>query len=378
MPTVNLAKTSPLYLTRFIAAYMVLMYHYSNDSLREILPAIKRFGEPVNYFFFISGFVMIISSSKYLKFNVDTIGFSRMDFWLKRIARIYPMYILALLSFVLFNYTIKEIDASISKRVWLEIIGIQRWIYAGSVNFPGWTISCEFFFYFLFPFTLPLLVRSAFNKVAIIILILFFTNIIFTKYYYEAIPRLLLLNHSHIYSLILDSVLLHPIFKYIIFLFGCLCGRFYLESDKMTFVKRHNSIIFLFSLIIIISFYAYDITSSIVLDAGLLCLVYFPFVLSICNFHEKILQIFSWKPFILLGEISYGIYIIQAPVEHYFEYLFTNNKPFTTNIEFLSYTLFLIMICFVLYYLYEIPAKKIILRFFKRRSYKNPSAVVSV
>ncbi len=191
-------------------------------------------------------------------------------------------------------------------------------------------------------------------------------------------PKLLLLNHSHTYNLLLDSVLLHPIFKYTIFLFGCLCGRFYLESDKMVFVEKYNLPIFLLSLIIIISFYAYDVASSIILEAGILCLIYFPFVLSICNFHERILQVFSWKPFIFLGEISYGIYIMQTPVEHFFEYLFTDNKRFTTNAQFFSYTLFLIIICSILYYLYEIPAKKIILHYFKKRSYKSPSAVVSV
>ncbi len=321
---------------------------------------------------------MIVSSSKCLQFNAGIVNFHKRDFWLKRIARIYPMYILALFLFVLFNYTVKEIDASIPKRVWLEIVGVQRWVYAGSVNFPGWTVSCEFFFYFLFPFTLPWVVKTPFKKVVIIALLLFVASIIFTKYYQAALPRLSLLNHSHTYSLLLDSILLHPIFKYTIFLLGCVCGRFYLESDKMLFVEKYSLPIFLISLTIIILFYKYDVTSGIVFEAGILCLAYCPFVLSICSFSGKILQMLSWKPFIFLGEISYGIYIMQTPVEHYFEHLFTNNKGFTTNMQLFSYTLFLILICSVLYYLYEIPVKKIILHYFKKRSYKASSVVASV
>lgn len=218
--------------------------------------------------------------------------------------------------------------------------------------------------------------KTSFRKVVIITLLLFAANIIFTKYYQASLSRLLLLNHSHTYSLLLDSILLHPIFKYTIFLFGCVCGRFYLESDMMLFVEKYNLPIFLVSLVSIILFYKYDVTSGIVFESGILCLAYFPFVLSICSSSGKILQAFSWKPFIFLGEISYGVYIMQTPVEHYFEYLFTNNKRFTTNVQFFSYTLFLILICSALYYLYEIPVKKIILHYFKKRSYKTSSAAV--
>ena len=188
-------------------------------------------------------------------------------------------------------------------------------------------------------------------------------------------PKLLLLSSSGAYKLLLNTILLHPIFKFTIFLFGCICGRFYLTSSRMVFFERYNITISLMSLVVIILFYKYDVVSNVVLDAGILSIAYFPFVLSICSFNGKILQMFSWQPFIFLGEISYSIYIMQAPVEHYFEYLFTGGKAFNTSFQFFSYTLFLIFICSLLYYLYEIPAKKYIIQFYKSRTQKRPSLV---
>lgn len=364
----DLTKTSPLYLTRFIAAYLVLIVHYSPQSWRDNLHMIRHFGEPVHYFFFISGFVMIISTMKYLDFNKKLINLNKRDFWIKRVARIYPMYILALFAFVVYNYTIKEIDASIPKRIIPEILGISRWIYNGSINYPDWSISCEFLFYLLFPFSLPLLVKSSLRNLIMLTIVLYFINITFTFFYEKNLHAIASLNTSHLYKTLVISILLHPIFKYTIFLFGCLAGRFYITSPKMLFFKKYSIYIFLLCIAIIIFFYKYNIVKDVFFDAGFLSIIYFFLVLALCSFNTKLVKILSWKPFIFLGEISYGIYIMQAPVEHYFESLFTNSRPFVTGAQFLSYTLFLITICCFLYYIFEIPAKKLTINLFHRAS----------
>ncbi len=364
----NLAKTSPLYLTRFIAAYLVLIVHYSPLSWRDNLPMIRHLGESVHYFFFISGFVMIISSMRSFDFDKKIIHFDKKDFWIKRIARIYPMYILALLVFVLYNYTVKEIDTSIPKRILPEITGLNRWIYNGSINYPSWTISCEFFFYFLFPFSLPLLIKSSLPRLTVIILALYFISIIFTFFYQSNLKTILSHNPTFIYKTLAISILDHPIFKYTIFLFGCLAGRFYVTSPKMLFFKKHNILIATVCIAAIATSYKSGVIKDVFFEAGSLSVIYFFLVLAICSFDGKLLKFFSWKPFIFLGEISYGVYIMQAPVEHYFETIFTDDKPFTTSIQFLSYTAFLIVICCILYYAFEIPAKKFILNVFHKRN----------
>ncbi|RYE21781.1 MAG: acyltransferase [Sphingobacteriaceae bacterium] len=364
----ELAKTSPLYLTRFIAAYLVLIVHYSPLSWRDNLYMIRHFGEPVHYFFFISGFVMILSSIKYLSFSDKTIRLNKKDFWMKRIARIYPMYILALMVFVLYNYTVQEIDSSIPKRIIPELTGLNRWVYDGSINYPSWTVSCEFFFYFLFPFSLPLLVKSSLNKLIFITLSLYLLNIAFTFFYEDKLQNILSYNSSYLYKILATSILNHPIFKYTIFLFGCLAGRFYITSPKMLFFTKHSGSIVFVCLALILILYNSSIVKKAFFDSGSLSIIYFFLVLAICSLNERLTAFFSWKPFIFLGDISYGIYIMQAPIEHYFETLFTGGKPFTTSIQFVSYTVFLIAICCFLYYLFEIPAKQYILNVFRKKT----------
>jgi peptidoglycan/LPS O-acetylase OafA/YrhL len=71
------------------------------------------------------------------------------------------------------------------------------------------------------------------------------------------------------------------------------------------------------------------------------------------------------------------LYIMQAPVEHYFEYFFTNNKPFQTTQQFFLYTLVLFALCSALYYLFEIPAKKLILKWWQTRGKSHLSPIVT-
>ncbi|RZK44543.1 MAG: acyltransferase [Hymenobacter sp.] len=365
----NLTKTSPLYLTRFIAAYSVLIVHYCPQSWRDSLPAIRHFGEPVHYFFLISGFVMIISSTKYFNFDTKSITFNKINFWVRRIARIYPLYLLALFLFVLYNYAVKEIDLSIPKRIIPEIVGINRWIYSGSINFPSWTVSCEFFFYFLFPFSLPLIVKSPLKRLILIVVSLHIISILFSFFYEKNLQNIFSLNPSHLYQMLADSIYLHPLFQYTIFLLGCLAGRIYLIPEKMVFFEKNSMAVSVVCLLIVAIFYNYHIVKDAFFDTGFLAFVYFFLVLAVCSFSGMALSFFSWKPFVFLGEISYGIYIMQAPVEHCFESLFTDGKPFTTTTQFLSYTLFLTAICWFLYYAFEIPAKKLVVNNFIKQKH---------
>src|SRR6185437_9511898 len=130
-------NTNTLYILRFIASIMVVWFHFATTTFFT-----TNGGEAVNFFFFISGFVMIITNSKY--FKSETTYFSKSDFYIKRFARIYPIYFLALLALAIFHYFIRSIDTpTVKYRLPFEVLGIERWFYGGSFNSPDWTISVE-------------------------------------------------------------------------------------------------------------------------------------------------------------------------------------------------------------------------------------------
>jgi peptidoglycan/LPS O-acetylase OafA/YrhL len=357
----SINPTAPLYLTRFIAAYLVLVLHYIPESVMKAFPLIHLFGEPVNYFFFISGFVMMVSNKKCFDLRSMMVDMDRREFWIRRVARIYPMYILALLLTVLFHYTVREVDPSVAKKVWLEALGVSRWFFPASINYPDWSVSCEFLFYLLFPFALGWIVKKSQSRLTAIVLALFLLNIVFAAVYVDKMSYMFSLNDSSLYKSVVETIYLHPIFKFTIFLFGCLCGRVYLSDFGMSRIRRYSLVIVLVTVTgIIITCRYIGLEHRYLIDAGILSLLYFPLVLAICSLKGATLKALSWKPFIFLGEISYGIYIMQVPVGNYFKHLFTDDKDFTSFSQFFFYTLFLILVCSILYYLYEVPAKKMI------------------
>ncbi|AYN00060.1 acyltransferase [Chryseobacterium sp. 3008163] len=97
----------------------------------------------VSYFFILSGFIMIIA---YNNKNINVLNYYK-----NRFARIYPMYIFALLLFLVITKN------NNNEQIFYNVVGLQSWIpgFPLTLNTPGWSISVEIFFtaYFLLFFT---------------------------------------------------------------------------------------------------------------------------------------------------------------------------------------------------------------------------------
>lgn len=131
---------------RFLAALAVVFFHAVPAFIH--VPAIRnvatlgQFG--VDFFFVLSGFV--------LSWSYDPARSTR-TFYGLRFARIYPLHILMFL-----------VAAWVGLRgTWgaavLNVTLLQAWAHDDRVllafNAPAWTLSCEVFFYALFPYVMP-------------------------------------------------------------------------------------------------------------------------------------------------------------------------------------------------------------------------------
>lgn len=141
---------------RFVAALLVVLHHFAiydrYGPPRTPLDAILGGGSAgVDFFFVLSGFILTYT-------YVDTEGqlrASRRDFWLARLARIYPIYLLAWViaapPFFWSNRSLQQaLTTAFSSLTLIQSWFPQAWVTAW--NAPSWSLSVEALFYLSFPF----------------------------------------------------------------------------------------------------------------------------------------------------------------------------------------------------------------------------------
>jgi exopolysaccharide production protein ExoZ len=143
-------------LLRFFAAFIVVVYHtslaldvYGMSSLSGANFAdFFALGEAgVHIFFVISGFIMV-----YTTIESDRGYNSAAVFMYRRFIRIYPIYWVVCIFYVIFHYSLLQpYDISISD----FLKALMLWPgYSAKIIGPGWTLSYEIYFYLCFSVTL--------------------------------------------------------------------------------------------------------------------------------------------------------------------------------------------------------------------------------
>ncbi len=152
---------------RGIAAVWVLVYHfqaYVRDvfgELKWISPIVDNGPFGVDLFFCLSGFILAhVYFERFLNNPKDKKG-ELQSFFLKRFARLYPVYLattlVALLTFVvarLVGHTFENVSGDILTftNVLKNLAAIQILDSSPSFNYPSWSVSAELLAYLFFPF----------------------------------------------------------------------------------------------------------------------------------------------------------------------------------------------------------------------------------
>ncbi|MGL6241561.1 acyltransferase family protein [Pseudomonas sp.] len=185
LATKNLSR---LTFTRFIAALMVVAFHFGANTTPfdgDFFGGVFRQGPyAVQYFFFLSGFIMatVYATDAPEKFN-------RKKFWVARFARIYPVYLIGLaLAATLTTPDMLTLALNVSL--------LQAWSapHALSMNNPGWSLSVEVFFYAMFPALLFLLTRRNLIRSSVIAVALCFLHESLNMYLIHSVKNSLPIN----------------------------------------------------------------------------------------------------------------------------------------------------------------------------------------
>lgn len=248
---VNENHISALTSIRFFAAFWVVLFHLSNsdsplqpllDALPDVVFHVIRTGyAAVGLFFVLSGFILAYT------YREDCLDARR--FWLARVTRIYPVYLLGLLAiapFVLAGILWRHAS-------WWELakggacLGLLQAWHPGTAlswNGPGWSLSAEVFFYLVFPFVLVPLRRFSRRRllggmVLLWCLILLGPLLsILTPVDGLAGMAATDLPPGGTWS---DILRFNPLIRLPEFVFGVMLGRlFLLESSRREFAGRHR------------------------------------------------------------------------------------------------------------------------------------------
>lgn len=339
-------RIEQLTFTRFIAAIAIVVFHYGRDIFfsGNFAFIFKQANFGVSYFFVLSGFVMAIAYG-----NQPKIHFGR--FLQKRFARIYPVYLLAILILV---YIFKDNLDFYKKDIYWNLSLFQSWMpsKALSFNFTAWSLSVEIFFYITFPFIFNYIYKRFEPKYSIFIVLIFFiVSQIALMVLRSGAPFLnpssIFVNHGFVYY--------SPIMHLNEFLVGNIAGLFLLSKIKP---KNYDIHIVIVVILIII---ALKYNPIFELHNGMLAILFVPLILLLSANIGIITRVFNMKLPIFLGEISYGIYILQYPINQLWVLQIAPRLGISNgNHYFFLYVLFLIIVSAISYKVVEIPLRKLI------------------
>lgn len=279
--------------------------------------------------------------------------FNRKKYWIARFARIYPVYIIALLVIVAAKYkTLADNFETLS----LHLLMLQAWIpgYPITLNTPGWSLSVEAFFYLCLPFLLVFIYKSGTKKLILSAGILWLATqlILMVAINSEAYqPK----SHLH------DFIYYNPVMHLASFITGLLTGVFFKRNPHKKTPGNSLLIIASFALIFFLIWARphFETLSGIKLayTNGLIAPAFLLFIVLLARDDGIISTLLKHRWLVLLGEASYSLYILQKPIHGLYDKLVTPRIPLSDTLHFYIFLVLLVLLSIASFKYFETPMR---------------------
>ena len=319
---------------------MVVIHHYGGKIFPFHLSGnIFHSGNlAVSYFFVLSGFVLYVAHmNKQINY---------LDYLKRRFARIAPLYYVALFLTIGAIYFSEGFASNINMQILSSLLMIQAYLpeYVLTLNSPGWSISVEMLFYLSFPLLFVLQKRNLRVFIGLCVLLFLLSQYL----HLHSFEKRAQLPDSIIYPLFFN-----PLIHLSQFMIGMVGGWWYSRTQDKGSVKWYMS---LFWLVVMISLIALR-PETISYHVGLIAPVFAMLIIAIARGNSKVL---NWRGFIFLGEISYGVYILQYPVFKWLQMADARYLNLQPDLFFYIATLLLILIAAVMHLAIERPIHSLV------------------
>jgi peptidoglycan/LPS O-acetylase OafA/YrhL len=388
---------------RFLAAFSVLLAHALSVTLADqeqprgaVLWLMTGSGFGMTLFFVLSGFVI-----HYNYASLVTDGRLRgiATFLWARFARLYPLFLLMMLVYVLVSQRHvaywtghPEQINSIFQALPYFLLSIQSWIYkvidGGSLidairggSPPTWSISTEWFFYFAYPFIAWIILRARSPK--LIVLIACAWCVLWSGLSTSLYDQMPLINAWAVghFGPIADMqnaddsfvrwlLYLSPYLRIGEFVLGVIAAQLYVTMQSHPVTRVENllgSLVLLLAVagILVIDYLAYsqNVSMNIFRKMSWNFAMALPVALLVfcaARYRGPASRLLTSRPAIALGEASYSIYLVHSIV------LISAVKLTGSAVHSLAYNVakiailmtFVIVISRFMYTYYEAPARK--------------------
>ncbi len=306
---------------RFFAAAHVVLFHYvaaGDFAVPAVMGALAATGQAgVSLFFVLSGFILTYA---YLTPGGALRG-TALSFWRARVARVYPLYALALVVafplllgawFVNFGLAPGGI-AHLVAVVFSAPLLIQSWTPGAELqwNGPGWSLSVEAFFYLLFPLILPRLARMPLRRAALLAGVLWAAT---------ATLRVLQVTAGWDDDSVLRELLYrHPVMRLPDFVAGIVaCRWFQRRAAEPTDRRVGGTTMAAIAGGLLLAVVGTTWVQPNMMNTTLLIPLYAALFVGLAE-GGPLAKALGVRPLQYLGEISYALYLLHVPVHVYVE-----------------------------------------------------------
>lgn len=356
--TTNKPYLSALEGWRGIVSCFVMMFHFYIFFADTLFIPYAYMG--VDFFFILSGFII----SRQYEAGIATRGVSFMKFAIRRLGRLYPLYIFSIVMFVAVNHFYivptnpKEEMIHIGMGpdlVWQLLLQLTMLGNIGGMvmpwNGPAWSVSVEWivnlgFFFLAWKLRrIPALLWAA---------IAIFCAIYLIDY-----------SPQHLNLIMADQPFFNPTLArgFLGFALGALIFRFHHSLPKLSWFTLHMlDALLIIATMILIAYYDSEFVVGI--DYLFLFILFPQFIILSLYRASWVGRIASLPPFTFLGKISYSIYLLHLPLGYFYMYSpFFQQLNLTRPMFGLVYIALVLLVSILTYYFLETPFRLLSRRF---------------
>jgi peptidoglycan/LPS O-acetylase OafA/YrhL len=372
---VKTAKPSIISLTsiRFFLIVSIVLGHFVHVAIKDpfLLKLLKQHNMLVGGFFVLSGYLLTYAYSEFNSSNTRPMPLG--SFVFNRLSRVYPPYAFSLLLFIpMFIYVDLHYNygwETLSHALCVFTL-TQAWIpdWGTLWNSPTWFLSALLFCNILFPLILPKICTFSREKLFKLWIIVALTHLAINLWYSQKAGVAIMegMERDNSWS---DFFRFFPVWNFLDFFLGVITARLYMMRPNPVCDTKAKvlPLVFLALIIGFIVLRAYipinDMLSRSAVFIPLCC----AFIFYLTPDKGPLASLFKLKPLIYLGEISFAIYIIHAPIGQLFYKKVIAKQLWTTPPSFITYCLVVLAASVLLYHFVELPGQ----RFFKEKLKKK-------